>query len=106
MSARSPRSHAYYYHELRHKQAKEIANRFAANGSIANVKNGIRLWEKEQKLTGSKYYVKNVDKIKLVLRYLRSHLKRLERSKHIFGVWYAEAMMRRLKRNFNSVRSP
>jgi hypothetical protein len=32
------------------------------------------------------------------------HLNRLERAKHAFGVWHAESMMRRLKKNFNSVR--
>ena len=101
---RSPRSQWYYYHDLRHKHAKEIANKFAANGNIARVKNGIRLWEKSRESRAR--YNANKGQIRLVLRYLKMHLKRLERAKHVFGVWHAESMMRRLKNNFNSVLSP
>jgi len=108
MSARSPRSQWYYYHSLRHESAKEIANRFAANGNIARVKNGIRRWEDALRRSTPQYVgdrsKREINKGKLVLRYLKTHLNRLERAKHVFGVWHAESMMRRLKKNFNSVR--
>jgi len=100
----SPRSQWYHYHDFRHASAKEIANKFAANGNIARVKNGIRLQEKS--LGSQARYSANKGQIRLVLRYLKMHLNRLERAKHVFGVWHAESMMRRLKKNFNSVRSP
>ena len=105
---RSPRSQWYHYHDFRHASAKEIANRFAANGNIARVKNGIRLWENSVRRSTPQYVggrSKNeISRGKLVLRYLKMHLNRLERAKHVFGVWHAESMMRRLKKNFNSVR--
>jgi hypothetical protein len=101
---RSPRSQWYHYHDFRHASAKEIANKFAANGNISRVKNGIRLWEKS--LESRARYNANKGQIRLVLRYLKMHLNRLERAKHVFGVWHAESMMRRLKKNFNSVWSP
>jgi hypothetical protein len=105
---RSPRSQWYYYHSFRHNSAKEIANRFAANGSIARVKNGIRLWENSLRRSTPQYVGGRSEfetkQAKLILRYLKMHLNRLERAKHVFGVWHAESMMRRLKKNFNSVR--
>jgi hypothetical protein len=93
---------------LRHESAKEIANRFAANGNIARVKNGIRRWEDVLRRSTPQYVggrSKNETKqAKMILRYLKMHLNRLERAKHVFGVWHAESMMSRLKKNFNSVR--
>lgn len=104
----SPRSRMYNYVQWKHNHAKEIANRFAANGNIARVKNGIRLWENSLRRSTPQYVggrSKNeTNQAKLVLRYLKRHLNRLERAKHAFGVWHAESMMRRLKKNFNSVR--
>ena len=108
MSTSSPRTRMYNYIQWKHRQAKEIANRFAVNGNISRVKNGIRLWEEQLRRSTPQYVggrSKNeTNQAKLVLRYLKSHLRRLERAKHIFGVWHAESMMRRLKKNFNSVR--
>jgi hypothetical protein len=108
MSAKSPRSRMYNYIKWKHDSAKEIANRFAVNGNIARVKDGIRRWEyvlrhsTPQYVGGRSEY--ETKEAKLILRYLKRHLIRLERAKHVFGVWHAESMMRRLKKNFNSVR--
>lgn len=105
---KSPRTRVYNYIQWKHNYAKRIANRFAANGNISQVKNGVRLWEETLKRSTPQYVggrSKNeTNQAKLVLRYLKSHLKRLERAKHIFSVWRAESMMPRLKKNFNSVR--
>ena len=106
MSNRSPRSRMYNYIKWKHEYAKEIANRFAANGNIAQVKNGIRLWENSLRRSTPQYVggrsKDETQRAKLIIRYLKSHLKRLERAKHIFGVWHAESMMRRLHNSFRS----
>jgi hypothetical protein len=100
----------YHYHAVKHETAKEIANRFAANGNISRVKNGIRLWEESLRRSTPQYIggrSKNeTSRGKLVLRYLKMHLARLERAKHIFRVWHAESMMPRLKKNFNIAKKP
>ncbi|BAT22548.1 hypothetical protein [Yellowstone lake phycodnavirus 3] len=98
----------YNYHKFQHARAKEIANRFAANRSITNVKRGINLWKNSlPRLTPAYVGGRSKNEIKhakLVIRYLKMHLNKLERAKLIGQIWRAESMMPRLRKNFNARR--
>lgn len=77
-------------------QAREIANRFAVNKSIARVKEGLKLWKRTHynlSRRPNEAYLRN--QAANVVRQLENHLRRLKKVRHIGRVWHAESLMRK-----------
>ena len=77
-------------------QAREIANRFAVNASIARVKEGLRLWKRTHynlSRRPNEAYMRN--QAANVVRHLENHLRLLKKVRHIGRVWHAESLMRK-----------
>lgn len=77
-------------------RAREIANRFAVNKSIARVKEGLKLWKRTHynlSRRPNEAYMRN--QAANVVRHLENHLRMLKRVRHIGRVWHAESLMRK-----------